>query len=179
MFIYRALKALFTNRFFAAAAPRDGERMAKYIDKVIICKTMDEMNIDLARKWCDEDGLTFQLAPHGEKQFPAGVAAIVIDLDHLALGPGERAHYVEQLAQMLPPYPVAIASYDLEPDFVDTLKARGLLVFRRLERQMFYDLANAIRFDGVEVPVPSCTPRWPLHAPKYSPEGKLLQSSIL
>jgi len=143
MLIYSIFKAVFSNMLDSGTARQDSEKTERTLQNVIICKTNDEVSIDLARTWCDEDGLVFQLAGQGDRLFPAGGAAMVIDLNHLALRPIERAQLVDRLAKVLPPYPVGIASYDLEPEMMDTLKARGMLVFRRIERQLFYDLAKA------------------------------------
>jgi hypothetical protein len=144
MFIYRAIKAFFPTVFPSAASRQEQEGAEGNLQNVVICKTIDEVNIDLARRWCDEDGLIFRLADPADDLFPAGVSAMVIDLNHLALQPRERVHFVERLANLVPPYPVAVASYDLEPEAIETLKGQGYLVFRRIERQMFYELAHTL-----------------------------------
>jgi hypothetical protein len=114
---------------------------------VVVLRTNDVVNADLARLWCDEHGLLLQVVDQRDELFPAEAWAMVIDLDHLALKPSERAHFVERLVHVLPPCPVAVASYNLEPPTMAALRDRGMLVFRRLERQLFYELASSIDRD--------------------------------
>jgi hypothetical protein len=114
------------------------------LKNIIFCWTYDEMNADLARAWCDEHGMVFQLAHHEDTLFPPEAGAIAIDLNHLAMEPSARVEFVQRLQSALLPYPVAVASYDLEAEMIDTLKAQGFLVFRRIERQMFYELAHML-----------------------------------
>ncbi len=84
---------------------------------------------------------------NGPPLFPPEACATVIDLDHLTLTPRERAHFVQRLRHVLPSCPVAVASYNLEPPTLAALRDRGVLVFRRVERQLFYELAAAINCD--------------------------------
>jgi hypothetical protein len=114
------------------------------IKKVIVCRTNDEVNADLARSWCEDQGLDFRPADQRDELFPKDAWALAIDLDHLALGPTERRQLVDRLYNALPTYPVAVASYDLEPEVKTALRDRGVLVFRRIDRQLFYELAAAI-----------------------------------
>src|SRR5262245_8835701 len=114
---------------------------------VIVLRTHDVVNADLARSWCDEHGLLLQLADQRDELFPAEAGALVIDLDHLALRLSDRLSFVQRLCRALPPYPVATASYDLDSATIGSLRSRGVLVFRRIERQLFYELAAAVECD--------------------------------
>jgi hypothetical protein len=112
--------------------------------KVVVCRTHDEVNADLARSWCEDQGLDFQPTDQRDELFPKNVWAMAIDLDHLDLRPTERRQFVERLYTALPTYPVAVASYDLDPEVKGALTDRGVLVFRRIDRQLFYELSAAI-----------------------------------
>jgi hypothetical protein len=128
----------------AVTLRRDSATNKGTIKKVIVCRTNDEVNADLARSWCEDQGLDFQPADQRDELFPKDAWALAIDLDHLALGPMERHRLVERLYTALPTYPVAVASYDLDPEAQGALRDRGVLVFRRIDRQLFYELAAAI-----------------------------------
>jgi hypothetical protein len=105
------------------------------------------VHADLARLWCDDHGLVLQVADQRDELLPAEAWALVIDLDHLGLTSSERVRLVERLHHVLPPYPVAVASYNLEPPSMASLRERGVMVCRRIERQLFYELANSIDRD--------------------------------
>jgi len=121
--------------------------------RVLVCRTNDEVNADLARTWCDDHGLECQLADQRNELFPAEAYAIAIDLNDCVLGPKDRSQLVERLCKALPPYPIAVASYDLSPEVKNALRARGMLVFRRIERRLFYELAAAIECNRAEFAV--------------------------
>jgi hypothetical protein len=121
--------------------------------RVIVCRTTDEVNADLARSWCDDHGLECQLADQRDGLFPTEACAIAIDLNDCVLGPKDRSQLVEWLCKTLLPYPIAVASYDLSPEVKNALRTRGMLVFRRIERRLFYELAAAIEFDRAEFAV--------------------------
>jgi hypothetical protein len=76
--------------------------------------------------------------------FPANAAGLVIDFDHLALTPLERALFVRRLYPMVLPLPEAVRSYNLEVEEIEALEAKGVLVLRRLEPDLFHRLAEAI-----------------------------------
>jgi hypothetical protein len=113
-------------------------------ENVIVLRTNDEVNADLARQWCDEHGLILQVTDQRDGLFPPEASATVIDLDHLGLTPSERAHLVERLCHALSHCPVAVASYNLEPPVRAALRDRGVLVYRRIDRQLFYGVAAVI-----------------------------------
>src|SRR5439155_12549683 len=123
------------------------ETKPKDPQNVIVLRTNDVVNADLARSWCDEHGLLLQLTDQRDELFPAQAAALVIDLDHLALRPSERVYLVERLCHALPAYPVAVASYNLDSDDIGRLLSRGVLVFRRIERHLFYEVGTALDRD--------------------------------
>ena len=118
--------------------------------KVIVCRTNDEVNADLARSWCDDHGMDFQPADQRDELFPAEACALAIDLNHLAWGPSERAQFVERLNDVVPPYPVAVASYDLDHAAQGALAARGFFMVRRIEREVFDKLAQAVGSEDSE-----------------------------
>ena len=123
---------------------KDPETQAGKGENVIVLRTNDEVNADLARQWCDEHGLVLQVADQRDGLFPPEACATVIDLDHLGLSPSERAHLVVRLCHALPHCPVAIASYNLEPSARAALRDRGVLIYRRIDKQLFYDVAAVI-----------------------------------
>jgi hypothetical protein len=112
--------------------------------KVVVWRTNDEVNADLAQTWCDEHGLDWRPAEARDELFPSDAVALAIDLNHLARGPRERAEYVDRLCRALPTYPVALASYDLEASEKKLLRARGFLVCRCFNRQLFDELGRAL-----------------------------------
>lgn len=123
---------------------RDLATIKANLTNVIVLRTNDVVNADLAQTWCEEHDLVLRVTDQRDELFPAEAGAVVIDLGHLALRSREREALVERLRHALPPYPVAVASYDLDPRAITSLRARGILVFRRIERHLFYQLASAI-----------------------------------
>ena len=111
---------------------------------VIICRTNDEVNADLVYSWCDSHGVDFQRTDQRDELFPAEASAIAIDLNHLSFGPKERSQFIERLCRAAIPYPVAVASYDLNSELMAKLRARGISVFRRIEPQLLYRLVTAV-----------------------------------
>jgi len=111
----------------------------------LICfRTLDDVDGELARQWCDDLGFACQIADPRDALFPADADGLVIDLDQLGMPAGERAELVRRLAMLHLPYPVAVASYDLETDAAGTLQCCGLLVYGRLDEALFRELASAI-----------------------------------
>src|SRR5437667_12359431 len=108
---------------------------------IIYYRSNDEVNVELARSWCAELRMGIQIADQRDELFPSDAAAVAIDVNHLALRPLERAQFVRRLCNVLLPYPVAVACYDLEREVKVALEARGWFVFRRIERDMFHELA--------------------------------------
>jgi hypothetical protein len=90
--------------------------------------------------WCREQGLELAVTDQRDELLPLEASAAVIDLDQLNLMLNERLEMVERLSCVLPPYPVAVASYDLDERIVAALRAHGILVFRRLDRRVFCEL---------------------------------------
>jgi hypothetical protein len=111
---------------------------------VLVCRTHDEVNAELARAWCDDCGMDFRPADQREPLLPDDARALVIDLNHLGLDSRERVQFVERLCHVLPPYPVAVASYDLTPAAKSMLLSRGWLIFRHIDRRLFYELAGTL-----------------------------------
>jgi hypothetical protein len=110
----------------------------------VYCQTIDEVNRDLVQNNCANNDLRFQLSHPRDAMFPADAEGLVFDINHLGLTSLEQALLVRRLYMMLLPYPVVV-SYDLEPETIETLEARGIIVGRRLEADLFRELAKAIR----------------------------------
>src|SRR5437764_786174 len=104
----------------------------------------DPTNGRLGQRWGEAAGLHVQTLFPKEGLFPADADGLVIDLDHLGLTPLERALFVRRLYLAVLPYPVALVSYDLEPEMIEALQVRGVLVFRRLDLAVLDRLARAI-----------------------------------
>src|SRR5262249_49870445 len=103
--------------------------------------------------WCAEQGLDCRPADQRDELFPPDVRALVLDLNHLTWGPNERAQFVEeQLCHAPPPYPVAVASYDLDAQEISELDGRGFLVFRRIDRRMLDALTAQSPTSPEEIP---------------------------
>jgi hypothetical protein len=110
----------------------------------VVLRTNDVVNAELARGWCEELGLDLQVTDQRDELFPLESSAAVIDLDHLSLTVNERAELVERLSCVLPPYPVAIASYDLDARIIAAFRAHGVVVCRRIDPHLFHELAAVL-----------------------------------
>ena len=110
----------------------------------IIVWTHDEVNAHLARSWCDEHALGFQLGDQRDQFFAPAATAVVFDLNHLGLSREERQQWIARLCNALLPYPAAVASYDFEPEEIAALSARCWLVFRHLGAELLRELARAL-----------------------------------
>ncbi len=56
----------------------------------VICRTTDEVNLEMARTWCDAHGLVCRPADQRDPLFLPDAHSLIVDLDHLASGPSER-----------------------------------------------------------------------------------------
>jgi hypothetical protein len=139
----RILSTLF-ERMRPTAAAVEAPADVTAAPTVLVCRTHDEVNADLARSWCDANGMEFRLAGQRDPLLPEDACALVLDVHHLGLDAGERAQFLERLCRLLPPYPVAVASYDLDSNVKNRLLARGCFLFRHLKSELFYQLAAAI-----------------------------------
>jgi hypothetical protein len=145
MFTFRGFQALVIDMLntLARGALKLRTKEHRALKNVIVLRTHDEVNVAWARLWCDRLGLVLQQADQRDALFPAG-AGLAIDLDHLGMDAKERAAFVRRLAIVPLPYPVAVASYDLDAEMKRALKAQGVLLFRRVGRHLFHELAKAI-----------------------------------
>jgi hypothetical protein len=114
----------------------------------IIVWTHDDVNAHLARTWCDEYGLGFQLGDARDQLFATTAGAVVFDLNHLGLNRDEREQFVARLCSALLPYPAAVASYDFEPEDIAALSASGWLVFEHLGDELLRELATALGLES-------------------------------
>src|SRR6516225_9521366 len=105
---------------------------------------IDPFENNLAQCCGEAAGLDVQTLFPKDGLFPTGADGLVVNLNYLGLTPLERAEQVRRLHLALLPYPVAVSSYDLEPETVAALQAKGVLVCRRLDRDLFDRLAKAI-----------------------------------
>ena len=110
----------------------------------VCCRTIDHVNADLARSFCEDHELIFQLADPRDAMFPTDADGIVFDLDYLAMDRIDRVQFVRRLRTTVLPYPVAIVAYDLDAGEIDALSDRGVLVARRVSPQLFRELAQMI-----------------------------------
>jgi len=149
MVIYDTVKNSFLRKIFGVFGKKTFRRQTS-MKNTIVLRTNDEVNADLAHTWCDDYGLAFLQTEQHDPLFPEGARGVAIDLNHLVLGRGERAVFVERLCKMKLPCPVAIASYDLEAEEIAELQSQGVLVFRRVDRQLFFELEQAVTLDVTE-----------------------------
>jgi hypothetical protein len=145
MAIHHFLRAILPGMAVDEAAPRGLNGTSRNLHHAVVCRTTDEVSLDVARTSCDRHGLAFLIADR-EDGLPAdGVAGMVFDLNDLAFSLAERVRLLKLLVQATFPYPVAVASYDLESEMKDRLEACGMLVYRRIEPALFNDLAKRIK----------------------------------
>jgi hypothetical protein len=103
--------------------------------------TTDEVNEQLAVDLADEYGASLHVlsprdpAPDGEFD------GVLYDLDHLP--PSQRQKLLSALLAGSPLDRVAVHSYSLEECQIDTLRAHGVDVHRRLEGAVFQSLCRA------------------------------------
>jgi len=116
------------------------------IGTVIVCRTNDEVNAALARSWCD-DNAGFQLTDQRDELFCRGLRDC-----HRPQPPcyraKERTPFVERLCKMCS-LSCGVACYNLSPK-IWLAQSSGMLLFRRIERPLFYRLVAAIDYDRAE-----------------------------
>jgi hypothetical protein len=111
---------------------------------LVFHRCIDPCETDLAQGWGEDTGFDVQTLFPKEGTYPADADGLVINLNYLGLTPGGRAELARGLNRTLLPYPAAVCGYDLEPETAAALQAKGVLVARRLERDLFERLARAI-----------------------------------
>jgi len=99
----------------------------------VLCRTIDEVNGNIAQDWGEKAGLNVQITFPKETLLPADTDGLVIDLDHLGMTRSERAQLLRCLFVTLLPYPVAVIGNNLDIEQIEALRASGVLVSRRLE----------------------------------------------
>jgi hypothetical protein len=118
----------------------DGIMTAKLVHDL----STDWVSITLAQDWGEEFDLNVQPRFPQEGFLPANGSGLIVDLNNLALQPGERTDLLARIECCLLPYPVAIATYDLEKCQVERLEHKGLIVGRWVDRNLIERLAKAI-----------------------------------
>src|SRR5262249_611010 len=115
MFTFRGFQAFMSDmlNILARGALKPWTKERRTVKNVIVLRTHDEVNVAWAGLWCDRLGLVLQQADQRDALFPAG-ASLAIDLNHLGMDAKERASFVRRLGIVPLPYPVAVASYDLD-----------------------------------------------------------------
>jgi hypothetical protein len=105
--------------------------------------TTDEVNPDLAGRWADTCGCeVIPLSP--SDPLPDGdFDAAIFDLDFLL--PPLRQKVLAILLSDPLHFPVAVHSYNLRRRQANALRARGVLVRRRLERRILMRLRREVR----------------------------------
>lgn len=104
--------------------------------------TTDEVNQDLALSMTEAYGIT--LCPLSPREAPPDglFVAVLYDWDYW---PADRREQV--LVELLtdrPRCPVALHSYNVDPDQAEALRRRGVAVHRRLRTQVFGSLRRAV-----------------------------------
>ena len=103
--------------------------------------TSDEVNLDWAQRWastcgCEVIAMSPSDSPNGDCD------ATIYDLDFLLPTYGDEVLSV-LLSRPLP-CPAAVHSYNLRRHQASKLRARGLVVRRRLERELFISLRREV-----------------------------------
>ena len=70
--------------------PRFSEKKQENKHKIIVCRTNDEVNADMAGTWCGEHDLVCRPADQRDPLFPKDAGALAVDLNHLGCTPAER-----------------------------------------------------------------------------------------
>ncbi len=111
----------------------------------VYCRSIDEVNTDLAHGYCVDNDLSFQQAQPRDPLVPADAAGVIFDVNHMGLTPLEQELLVRRLFLSVLPCRVAVVSYDLEPSTIEALRDRNIIVGRRLESGLFAEMSEAIR----------------------------------
>jgi hypothetical protein len=108
----------------------------------IAYQTSDEVNRDLAMRWANDDDSILDAFDLDATISDASFDAVVYDLDFL---PVERRTEVLQLLMARSSVGLAaVHSYNLKRRQVRTLRARGVIVARRLTNRLFARLRLAL-----------------------------------
>lgn len=112
---------------------------------IVFHQTIDLDLAEWGQFWGERVALDVQTWFPKDGPFPAEAQGMVIDLDHLGLTPIERSMFVYRLCLSLLPYAIAITSRHLEIEQIASLRERGFLVFDRIDRCVFDEIAKAIK----------------------------------
>jgi hypothetical protein len=106
---------------------------------------IDPVDNALAEKLGEQAGLEVQTLFPKEGIFPADAKGLIIRLDHIGLTPLERAQLLRRLETAMLPYPVILVTYECpEPETLDALQERGVLVCKNLSEELFAQFARLI-----------------------------------
>src|SRR5262245_66051253 len=105
--------------------------------------SIDEVNLDLARRWAKTCHCEVVRWPPREVVRNGDIDAAIYDLDFLP--PLLRQQVLTNLLRGPRHGPVAVHSYNLSEQQVSDLRARGVHVRRRLEREVLVLLRRDVR----------------------------------
>jgi hypothetical protein len=116
-------------------------------EKLVHHLSVDLVSISLAQQWGEEFNLNVQPRFPKEGLFPPDGSGLIADLNHLSLEPGERHELFRRMAYTLLPYPLAIASYDVDERQIKRMERKRLVLGRWVNRDLIKRLANAVEED--------------------------------
>ena len=103
--------------------------------------TTDEVNQDLARSLAEAHGITvYPVSPR--EALPGLCEAVLYDWDYWPAGRREEA--LGELLAGPAPCPVALHGYNVDPEWAEVLRRRGVAVHRTLRVEVFESLRRAV-----------------------------------
>jgi hypothetical protein len=108
--------------------------------------TTDEVNEALAMEMAQACGVALETLVPKEGPPDARYEAVLIDWDHWP--PERRAEFLAGLCDGPPPWRVAVHGYSLEDGIAETLRARGVVMHRRLRPEVIRLLREATAAAG-------------------------------
>jgi hypothetical protein len=93
--------------------------------------TLDEVNLAVAGELAEECGAALFAIYPAEAAQNGSFDAVIYDLDHIPAE--EREQIVAELLTCGPGTPLAVHSYNLDEKVSESLRKRGVAVFRRLD----------------------------------------------
>jgi hypothetical protein len=103
--------------------------------------TIDDVNLSVARYLAEAHDATIDQVMGREKVPTQDIDAVLYDLD--VFPPTMREAILSRLVLAPVAVPVAVHSYNLDDAQIESLVARGVAVYRRLESEAFDNLRDA------------------------------------